>query len=127
MIHDLIFTRLEPEPGARRQPGQSSRVRMVPSDRMHQVLQDLKIEPNSTLAPQELARVADFTNARRVLWGQYSRFGNAIRIDATLQDLDSGQSVPLNAMAANDASLLTAIGQLTDAVRESLRTARRTC
>ena len=100
--------------------GQSSRVRMVPSDRMHQVLQDLKIEPNSTLAPQELARVADFTNARRVLWGQYSRFGDAIRIDATLQDLDSGQSVPLNAMAANDASLLTAIGQLTDAVRESL-------
>ena len=100
--------------------GQSSRVRMVPSDRMHQVLQDLKIEPNSTLAPQELARVADFTNARRVLWGQYSRFGNAIRIDATLQDLDGGQSVPLNAMAANEASLLTAIGQLTDAVRESL-------
>ena len=86
--------------------GQSSRVRTVPSDRLHQVLQDLQIAPNATLAPQELARVADFTNARRVLWGQYSRFGDAIRIDATLQDLDGGQSVPLNAMAANEASLL---------------------
>ena len=100
--------------------GQSSRVRMVPSDRMHQVLQDLKIAPNATLAPQELARVAEFTNARRVLWGQYTRFGDAIRIDATLQDLDRGQSVPLNAMAPNEASLLAAIGQLSDAVRESL-------
>ncbi|MFI5177107.1 MAG: tetratricopeptide repeat protein [Vicinamibacterales bacterium] len=100
--------------------GQSSRVRAVPSDRLHQVLQDLQIAPNATLAPQELARVADFTNARRVLWGQYTRFGDAIRIDATLQDLDRGQAVPLNAMAPNEASLLTAIGQLADGVRENL-------
>ena len=100
--------------------GQSSRVRAVPSDRLHQVLQDLQIVPNATLSPQELARVADFTNARRVLWGQYTRFGDAIRIDATLQDLDHDQAVPLNAMAPNEASLLTAIGQLADGVRESL-------
>jgi tetratricopeptide (TPR) repeat protein/tRNA A-37 threonylcarbamoyl transferase component Bud32 len=100
--------------------GQSSRVRAVPSDRLHQVLQDLQIAPNATLAPQELARVADFTNARRVLWGQYTRFGDAIRIDATLQDLDRNQSVPLNALAPNEVSLLTAIGQLSDAVRENL-------
>ena len=31
--------------------GQSSRVRTVPSDRLHQVLQDLRIAPNATLAP----------------------------------------------------------------------------
>ena len=80
--------------------GQSSHVRTVPSDRLHQVLQDLRIAANASLTPVELARVADFTSARRVLWGQYSRFGNAIRIDATLQDLDRGEAVPLNAMAA---------------------------
>src|SRR4029077_1100207 len=55
--------------------GQSSRVRTVPSDRLNQVLKDLRISANATLAPAELARVADFTSARRVLWGQYSRFG----------------------------------------------------
>ena len=80
--------------------GQSSQVRTVAADRLRQVLQDLRIAPNATLAPTELARVADFTSARSVLWGQYTRFGNAIRIDATLQDLDRQQAVPLNAMAA---------------------------
>jgi serine/threonine protein kinase/tetratricopeptide (TPR) repeat protein len=100
--------------------GQSSRVRTVASDRLHQVLQDLRIAPNATLAPTELARVADFTSAQSVLWGQYTRFGNAIRIDATLQDLERQQTVPLNALAANEGSLLTAITELAGAVRESL-------
>ncbi|MEO7134773.1 MAG: tetratricopeptide repeat protein [Vicinamibacterales bacterium] len=100
--------------------GQSSQVRTVPSDRLHQVLQDLRITPTATLAPVELARVAEFTSARRVLWGQYARFGEAIRIDATLQDLDSNKTVPLNAMAPNEASLLTAIEALAEAVRQDL-------
>jgi eukaryotic-like serine/threonine-protein kinase len=100
--------------------GQSSHVRTVPSDRLHQVLQDLRIGANANLTPVELSRVADFTTARRVLWGQYTRFGNAIRLDATLQDLDRGDAVPLNAMAPNEASLLPAIAELADAVRQNL-------
>jgi eukaryotic-like serine/threonine-protein kinase len=100
--------------------GQSSRVRTVPPDRLHQVLQDLHIEASATLSPQELGRIGDFTSARRVLWGQYARFGDAIRIDATLQDLDSGKAVPLNVMAANEVNLLDAITKLADAVRQDL-------
>lgn len=100
--------------------GQSSRVRAVPADRLNQVLRDLRIAPSASLAPAELSRVADFTNARRVLWGQYARFGDAIRIDATLQDLDRGAAVPLNAMAPNEASLLTAMSALAEAVRQEL-------
>ena len=100
--------------------GQSSRVRTVAPDRLHQVLHDLRIAPNATLSPTELARVADLTSARSVLWGQYTRFGNAIRIDATLQDLEHQQTVPLNALAPNEGSLLTAIADLAGAVRESL-------
>ena len=104
----------------RTEMGQSSHVMTVPSNRVLQVLQDLRIPPNTTLAPTELARVADFTNARSVLWGQLTRFGEAIRIDATLQDLDKGQTVPLNAMAPNARDLLASIGTLADAVRENL-------
>ncbi len=105
--------------------GQSSRVRTVPSDRLNQVLKDLRISPNAALAPAELTRVADFTSARRVLWGQYTRFGNAIRIDATLQDLDRSESVPLNAMAPNESSLLTAIAALAEAVQTDLARGER--
>jgi tetratricopeptide (TPR) repeat protein len=100
--------------------GQSSHVRTIPSSRLQQVLQDLRIAPNATLSPVELERVANFTSARSVLWGQVSRFGNAIRIDATLQDLDRQESVPLNAMAPNESGLLTAITELASAVRQSL-------
>src|SRR5262245_59227458 len=100
--------------------GQSSRVRTVAPDRLHQVLQDLRIAPNATPSPTELARVADFTSARSVLWGQYTRFGNAIRIDATLQDLERQKTVALNALAPNEGALLTAIAELAAAVRESL-------
>jgi eukaryotic-like serine/threonine-protein kinase len=100
--------------------GQSAQVRTVPPDRLHQVLQDLRISPNATLAPVELARVAEFTSARRVLWGQFTRFGETIRIDATLQDLDRNANIPLNAMAPNESALLTAITALADSVRRDL-------
>jgi tetratricopeptide (TPR) repeat protein len=100
--------------------GQSAHVRTIQSARLQQVLQDLRIVPNATLSPAELERVADFTSARNVLWGQLSKFGNAIRIDATLQDLDRHESVPLNAMAPNEAALLTAVSELATSVRQSL-------
>jgi eukaryotic-like serine/threonine-protein kinase len=100
--------------------GQSSRVRTIPSGRLNQVLHDLRIAPNATLAPAELARVADLSSARSVVWGQITRFGNAIRIDATLQDLEREQTVPLNAMAPNEGGLLTAVSQLAEGVRQSL-------
>ena len=100
--------------------GQSSRVRTVASDRLNQVLHDLRIAPNATLAPAELVRVADLSSAKRVVWGQITRFGTQIRIDATLQDLEHQQTVPLNALAPNEGALLTAISQLAEGVRQSL-------
>jgi serine/threonine protein kinase/tetratricopeptide (TPR) repeat protein len=100
--------------------GQSSHVRTVPPDRLNQVLRDFQIASNATLSPAQLASVADFTTARRVLWGSVTRFGNQIRLDATLQDLDRQETVPLNVVAPNEAGLLTAISQLADSVREKL-------
>ena len=64
--------------------GQSSHVRTVPPDRLHQVLRDLQIGANATLAPTQLASVADFTSARHVLCGHdhdvwQRRFGSTPR------------------------------------------------
>ena len=100
--------------------GQSSQVRTVPPDRLHQVLRDLQIAPNASLGPTQLASVAEFTSARHVLWGTINRWGDAIRVDATLQDLDRGASVPLSTVAQNERGLLDAIGTLADSVRENL-------
>ena len=72
------------------------------ADRLHQVLRDLQIAPNATLAPAELARVAEFTSARRVLWGS-DHADSATRSASTPRcRISSGnRSVPLSAMAPN--------------------------
>src|SRR5262249_43853334 len=100
--------------------GQLSGVRSVPADRLYAVLHDLRLAPNTALAPAELTRVADFTSVRIILSGQISTFGSAIRIDATLHDLELEQSVVLNTTAPNADSLLTAIAQLGERVRKAL-------
>jgi tetratricopeptide (TPR) repeat protein len=100
--------------------GQSSRVRTVPTDRIRQVLKDLHFAPGAEWQPADLASIADFTNARRVLSGDVSRLGDGIRINATLQNLDTGQPTPLTAAAPNQGALLAAVAELTDKVRQEL-------
>jgi serine/threonine protein kinase/tetratricopeptide (TPR) repeat protein len=100
--------------------GQSSRVRTVPTERIRQVLKDLHFAPAAEWQPADLANIADFTNARRVLSGDVSRLGDGIRINATLQNLDTGQPTPLTAAAPNQGALLAAVAELTDKVRQEL-------
>ncbi len=92
----------------------------MPADRIRQVLKDLHFAPATELQPADLASIADFTNARRVLSGDVSRLGEGIRINATLQNLDTGQPTPLTAAAPNQGALLAAVGELTDKVRQEL-------
>jgi tetratricopeptide (TPR) repeat protein len=107
----------------RTQLGESATVRTVPSDRLHRVMADLQIPVNARLSPADLGRVAEFTNAQRLLWGSITTLGDAVRIDVTLQSMDRGsRTTPLSAMADNRTSpaLLAAIGELAGQVREDL-------
>ena len=54
------------------------------------------------------------------MWGQYLSFGNEIRIDATIEDLQGQRSIPLKSQAPNQAALVGAMGELARTVRESL-------
>jgi eukaryotic-like serine/threonine-protein kinase len=102
---------------------QSTLVRTVSADRVHQVLQDLQLSPRSALTAPQLERVAEFTSARRVLWGQVTMFGDALRIDATLQNFDrSDPPVFLSANAASRTNdgLLAAVAELAEKVRADL-------
>ena len=88
--------------------------------RLREVLRDLRIDPNANLSPSDLARIADFASAKTILWGQYVKFGDEIRIDATLQDLEQQKTTPLKATAANQAALLAAVAQLAGSVQQTL-------
>jgi tetratricopeptide (TPR) repeat protein/tRNA A-37 threonylcarbamoyl transferase component Bud32 len=100
--------------------GETSQIRAIPSVRLREVLRDLRIDPNANLSPSDLARIADFASAQTILWGQYVKFGEEIRIDATLQNLQEQKTTPLKATSANQSALLTAVAQLAGSVQQAL-------
>jgi serine/threonine protein kinase/tetratricopeptide (TPR) repeat protein len=100
--------------------GAASHIRTVPSERLHKVLHDLRIDRQTNLSPAELTRLADFANAGSILWGWYTRFGEEIQIYATLQDLEQNTTSQLQVKAQNQAVVLAAVGELAHSVRAKL-------
>src|SRR2546429_1266644 len=100
--------------------GQSSSVRTVSPNRMHQIFTDLHIASNTALDPQTIRRVADFSSADRVVWGQYAKFGDQIRIDATLLDMKNDRSVPIKVDVSGEKEIPGAVDRLTDSIRQKL-------
>lgn len=99
--------------------GQSASLRTVSADRLHQVLKDLKVSPDTDLSSTVLNQVAGASNAQTLVWGQYVRVGNQIRIDANLQDLKQNKTITLKAEAPSE-NLLTTVDQLAQQIRENL-------
>jgi len=99
--------------------GQSSSLRAVSSDRIAEVSHELQLTPQSTLDPSTLQHLAESTNAQMLVWGQYAKLGDAIRIDATLE-LQDGRTVPLKADAASEKALPQAIDQLAQSIRQNM-------
>jgi len=100
--------------------GQSASLRTVSPNIVHQIFGDLRISSSTVLDPATIKRVADFSNADRVVWGQYARFGNAIRIDATLDDIRNNRTVPLKVDVPSEKDIPAAIDHLADSIRQAL-------
>src|SRR5260370_18724367 len=100
--------------------GQSASLRTVSSDRLHQVLKDLRIPDNADFDPEMLKRLAEFSSADTLVWGRYAKFGDQIRIDATLQDLKHNRSTPLKVEAASEKEIPTAVDGLAELIRKNL-------
>lgn len=100
--------------------GQTASLRTIPSDRVDQILHDMRVEPDARLDPDTLRRVAEFTSADRLLWGQFTKLGNQIRIDATLQDLKTHRNYSLKAESPSEKELPTSLQNLAESVEKSL-------
>ena len=100
--------------------GQSAHLRAVSSDRVQQVFHDLRIAPNSIVDSSTLGRVAEFTNADTLVWGQYTKLGDQIRIDATLQDLKHNRTIQVKTEAVNQQDLSAAVDRLAAMIRQNL-------
>jgi tetratricopeptide (TPR) repeat protein/predicted Ser/Thr protein kinase len=100
--------------------GQSAQLRTISPDRLHQVLSDLQISPGSDIDPTTMGRIVEFSNADTVVSGQYAKFGDKIRIDATVRDLKHQRTIPVKAEADNEKALLPAIAQLAQSIQQNL-------
>ena len=100
--------------------GQSPELRTVSSERLHQILRDLRIAPASSLDTPTLERIAEFSNADVVVWGKYAKLGDQIRIDASLHDLKSHAVIPLKADVSSESLLLEGISSLAKSIRDNL-------
>jgi len=100
--------------------GQSGSLRTVSSARVSQVMHDLRIKPGDNLDSGTIDRVAGFTNADILVWGQYVKFGERVRINATVANRKNGRQMPLQAEAQNDKEVLATVDQLAKQIRESL-------
>ena len=100
--------------------GQSARLRTISPDRLHQVLSDLRITPGTSIDPTMVGRIAEFSNADTVVWGQYARFGEQIRIDATLLDLKHNRRAPLKIEAASEKEIPGTVDAFAELIRTNL-------
>jgi serine/threonine protein kinase/tetratricopeptide (TPR) repeat protein len=105
--------------------GESASLRTISSDRLHQILRDLRISSDTTLDAETLGRLAEFSNADQVIWGQYAKFGDQIRIDATLQDLKQQRTLSLKAEARDQNALIPTIDNLAHSIQTSLALSSR--
>jgi len=100
--------------------GQASNFHTVSPDRIHQILSDLRVSPDSELDVSTLRRIVEFTNADRVVSGQYVKLGDQIRIDATLQDLKQQRTISLKAEAPDEKQLSGSVDQLAKSIQQNL-------
>jgi len=100
--------------------GQSARLRTISPDRLHQVLADLRITSGAAIDPTMVGRIAEFSNADTVVWGEYAKFGDQIRIDATLQDLKRDRRVSLKIEGVSEKDVPGAVDRLAEAIRQNL-------
>lgn len=100
--------------------GQSESLHTVAPERLHQILTDLRVSPDTELDGSSIRRIAEFTNADQVVWGEYVKLGDQIRIDAQLENLKTQRVTPIKAEAQSEKALIQAVDTLAKSLQQNL-------
>ena len=100
--------------------GQAENLHTVAPERLHQILTDLRISADTELDPSAIKQIAEITSADQVVWGEYVKLGDQIRIDAQLGNLKTGRTVSVKAEAPSEKTLLNAVDALAKSIQENL-------
>jgi eukaryotic-like serine/threonine-protein kinase len=103
-----------------REVGQSAQLHTVSPDRLHQILKDSHIPANADFDADMLRQLAELSSADFLVWGHYAKFGDQIRIDATVGDFKNNRRTPLKVEVAGEKDFLNGVHQLSDLIRNNL-------
>jgi eukaryotic-like serine/threonine-protein kinase len=99
--------------------GQSSHLLVVSSERVSQIFRDLRLTSDIAFDQPTLQRLAEFSNADNLVYGSYTRYGDQIRVDVTLQDTKRGRTATFYE-SSTEKDMLQAIDRLASDVRSNL-------
>ena len=100
--------------------GQSENLHTVAPERLHQILTDLRVSPDTELDASSIRRIAEFTNADQIVWGEYVKLGDQIRVDGQLENLKTQHVTPIKAEAQNEKALIQAVDSLAKTLQQNL-------
>jgi tetratricopeptide (TPR) repeat protein/tRNA A-37 threonylcarbamoyl transferase component Bud32 len=95
-------------------------LRVVPSERLAELMTDLKLGPESTFDEPTLKTVGEFLSVDTIVSGSFVKLGPASRIDVSIRRPATGEDVGVKAEAKDEADLLNVISHLTAEVRRAV-------
>ena len=108
-LTDMLVTDLSQSPG----------LDVLPTDRLYQILRDLKRLDERTVSSDLVMDVAESARADSVLVGSFVRAGEMIWISAKLQDAKSGKVLMSEKVEGRtDAQLFTMVDELTQRIKD---------
>ena len=99
--------------------GHSSRLRPVSSDRVFQLLRDLRVGANTDIDAGTIRRVGQFASADAIVSGRFVKLGDQIRLEAVLYG-SGAEPVQLQASTARESDLLRVAQELAGAIQRGL-------
>jgi eukaryotic-like serine/threonine-protein kinase len=98
----------------------SERIHTVSSDRVFQVLRDLRVSPDADIDAGTMKRIADFSNSDVVVSGEYAQVGGQLQFRALLKRIADGSDQQVTATVADQQHLADAISALNEGIQQHL-------
>jgi tetratricopeptide (TPR) repeat protein len=104
---------------------QSRDIEVLGTDRLYQILAELRRADDRTLAPEVVQQVAQRAGVDTLLVGSYIKAGDAIRINARLQEVSTGRVLTSERVeGVGEASLFSLVDELTRRIKTQIASLR---
>ena len=95
-------------------------LRLVPADRLQQVLRDLQVTPKSSPDDTALQNIAQLSHADSLVFGQYQKVGQEIRIDSTVLDFSPYRRLEIRTLVNGEKDMDAAVDSLSGEMRSEV-------